>query len=66
METNLSKLTEQDKVFDKLYLFNLLNKTSFQTYHEAKNSIYFRTYQIIEKLSYGDIKYLVEKIENLY
>ena len=36
METQFSKLTEQDKVFDKLYLFNLLNKTKVGCWHSVK------------------------------
>jgi hypothetical protein len=59
------KLTESDKAFDKLYLFNLLNKTNFATYYEAKNSTYFRTVEIIEKLNPRELHYLTEKIENL-
>lgn len=65
METEFKKLTEQDKVFDKLYLFNLLNQTNYSTYYEAKNSICFRTAEIIEKLNPRELHYLTEKIENL-
>jgi hypothetical protein len=65
METQFSKLTEQDKLFDKLYLFNLLNKTNFNTYYEAKNSTYFRTIEIIESMNPRQLHYLTEKIENL-
>lgn len=65
METELKKLTEQDKAFDKLYLFNMLNKTNFNTYFEAKASSYKRCIGIIEMLNSREIHYLTEKIENL-
>ncbi len=59
------KLTESDKAFDKLHLFNLLNQTNFNTYFEAKNSIHPRTVDIIEKLNPRELHYLIEKIGHL-
>ena len=58
-------ISASELVDDKLYLFNLLNKTAYQTYFEAENSICFRTAEIIEKLNPREIHYLIEKIENL-
>jgi hypothetical protein len=50
--------------FNKLYLMNMLAKKNFATYFEAKSQ-YPMIDKLIEKLTYSEMQFLIDKIEDL-